>query len=299
MFRYLADAAQFEECLTGRSYPVAMEGDYLALERAYLALPKAEPGGPVMASFDAEIVQRPPMEGPRTVPTVVVRRFVGLWPSQTCERAMSHASLSPQYWRIVSLRGAPVGPVAGSREPHLILRGQDGGYSATAGCDRFNGAYHVAGRQITFEPAANVAACRPPLPEQQRCCSAARGRRPRLAAGSKVICLPATWYAPFEAVAARSRAVTAVLARRIRCGSRDPATGPTGAPRRLTMRQYCGDRLAWLMARSQVWLGQRPTKRRTTTVGTVRGPSIGGPLNDLSVETRHHGPAGLALGSAR
>ena len=168
MFRYLADAAQFEECLTGRSYPVAMEGDYLALERAYLALPKAEPGGPVMASFDAEIVQRPPMEGPRTVPTVVVRRFVGLWPSQTCERAMSHASLSPQYWRIVSLRGAPVGPVAGSREPHLILRGQDGGYSATAGCDRFNGAYHVAGRQITFEPAATVAACPASLREQQR-----------------------------------------------------------------------------------------------------------------------------------
>jgi len=46
MFRYLADAAQFEECLTGRSYPVAMEGDYLALERAYLALPKASPAGP-------------------------------------------------------------------------------------------------------------------------------------------------------------------------------------------------------------------------------------------------------------
>ena len=53
MFRYLADAPIFEECLTGRRHPVAMEADYLALERA-----------------------------------------------------MSHASLSPQYWRVATLRGA-------------------------------------------------------------------------------------------------------------------------------------------------------------------------------------------------
>jgi heat shock protein HslJ/uncharacterized lipoprotein NlpE involved in copper resistance len=168
LFRYLADAAQFEECLTGRSYPVAMEGDYLGLERAYLALPKAAPGAPVLASFAGEIVPRPPMEGPGPVPTVVVRRFVGLWPSQTCERAMSHASLSPQYWRIASLRGAPVGPIAGSREPHLILRGQDGGYSATAGCDRFDGTYRVEGRQIAFVTAATPAACPESLRERQR-----------------------------------------------------------------------------------------------------------------------------------
>ena len=31
MFSYLADAPGFSECLTGRAYPVAMEGDYLAL----------------------------------------------------------------------------------------------------------------------------------------------------------------------------------------------------------------------------------------------------------------------------
>lgn len=56
MFRCLADAALFKECLTGRSYPVATEGDYLSLERA-----------------------------------------------------MSHASLAPQYWRVLSLRDAPTG----------------------------------------------------------------------------------------------------------------------------------------------------------------------------------------------
>jgi uncharacterized lipoprotein NlpE involved in copper resistance/heat shock protein HslJ len=151
MFTYMADAATFEECLTGRRYPVAMEGDYLALERAYLALPDRTPGAPVMASFDGHITQRPPMEGPGTVPTVVVRRLVGLWPGQTCERAMSHASLAPQYWRIVSLEGAPVTVAANEREPHLILRGDQGGYLASAGGHDIEGEYVVAGNEIQFQ----------------------------------------------------------------------------------------------------------------------------------------------------
>jgi copper homeostasis protein (lipoprotein) len=151
MFTYMADAATFEECLTGRRYPVAMEGDYLALERAYTSLPDRTPGAPVMASFDGEITQRPPMEGAGTVPSVVVRRFVGLWPGQTCERAMSHASLAPQYWRIVSLEGTPVAVAANEREPRLILRGDQGGYLASAGGDDLEGEYVVAGNEIQFQ----------------------------------------------------------------------------------------------------------------------------------------------------
>ena len=168
MFHYMADAAQFDECLTGRSYPVAMEGDFVALERAYVALPKAGPGTPVMASFDGDIVQRPPMEGTGTVPTVVVRRYVDLWPGQTCERAMSHASLSPQYWRIVSLRGTTLAPVEGVREAHLILRGTEQGYAASAGCDRLQGEYRVSGREIVFTAPSVVGSCPAPLVERQR-----------------------------------------------------------------------------------------------------------------------------------
>jgi hypothetical protein len=152
MFRYLADAATFEECLTGRAYPVAMEGDYLALERAYVALPDRAPGAAVMASFDGDITQRPPMEGSGTVPTIVVRRFIGLWPDQSCERAMSHASLAPQYWRIVSLRGEALPYMDGAREPHLVLRGTAGGYRANAGGQPLDGQYRVAGTGIEFEP---------------------------------------------------------------------------------------------------------------------------------------------------
>jgi len=87
MFRYMADAARFEDCLTGRSYPVAMEGDYIQLERAY-----QEAAKPSRVRADGELRGRhhpqAGMEGDALIPTVVVRRFIGVWPSQRCERAL-------------------------------------------------------------------------------------------------------------------------------------------------------------------------------------------------------------------
>ena len=37
MLTYVADEARFTECLTGRDYPLVKDGDYAALEHAYLA----------------------------------------------------------------------------------------------------------------------------------------------------------------------------------------------------------------------------------------------------------------------
>ncbi len=85
MFRYMADAARFEECRTGRSYPVAMEADYLRLERAYIEAAKPAPGAALMVSFEGDIARRPAVEGDALVQTVVVRRFTELRPGQRCE----------------------------------------------------------------------------------------------------------------------------------------------------------------------------------------------------------------------
>ena len=90
MVTYLADAARFTECLTGRDYPIAMEGDYAALEHAYLAA-GTEPGSPLMASFDGAILDLPAAEGEDTEPTVQVERFIGVWPGDSCERPAADA----------------------------------------------------------------------------------------------------------------------------------------------------------------------------------------------------------------
>jgi heat shock protein HslJ len=169
MFTYLADAARFEECLTGRSYPVAQERDYFALAREYLTLARSAPGVPVLASFDGALEQRPRMAGEGTEQAVIVRRITGLWPGQSCDRAMSHASLSNQYWRVDRLRGRRVTSLAASPgDVFLILRGDQGGYVANAGCGRYAGSYRVSGTSIAFAAPEKHPDCPPALRVRQQ-----------------------------------------------------------------------------------------------------------------------------------
>ena len=84
MFVYMADAAHIVLCADGRSVPVAMEADYPALEAAYLKA-RPGPGERVLVSVEGLLAPRPSMEEsqpPRT--TLVVERFVGVWPGKRC-----------------------------------------------------------------------------------------------------------------------------------------------------------------------------------------------------------------------
>jgi heat shock protein HslJ len=80
---YMADAARFTDCLSGRSYPVAMEGDFVSMERAYLKAAK-QPGAPVYMTFAGAISDRPKVDGEGTERTVVVSRFIAAQPDQRC-----------------------------------------------------------------------------------------------------------------------------------------------------------------------------------------------------------------------
>lgn len=164
MLTYEADAARFTECLTGRDYALAEEGDYAALEHAYLAA-GAEPGGPIMASFDGGIVQRPSADGSGAEPEVLVERFVGVWPGETCERAMGTASLTNTYWKILRLGETEVAPGEGRREPNLILReGEEPRVTATVGCNQLTGRYALTEDKLSFGPVASTQmACPKPL----------------------------------------------------------------------------------------------------------------------------------------
>lgn len=87
LFTYMADAALFEDCASGRRYPVSMEGDYLSAERAYLES-RAEPGAPLLVSFSGHLVKRPPMEGDGTIDMIVVDQFDTALPGEECEGVM-------------------------------------------------------------------------------------------------------------------------------------------------------------------------------------------------------------------
>lgn len=168
MLTYVADEARFTECLTGRDYPLVKDGDYQALEHAYLAA-GAEVGGPIMASFDGAIVRAPDGVGKDVGPQVLVERFVGVWPGETCERSVDKASLTNTYWKILRLGDTEVAPGEGRREPNLILREGDPHFTATVGCNQVTGPYSLSADRLTFGPAAMTRmACPAPLDEWER-----------------------------------------------------------------------------------------------------------------------------------
>ena len=154
MYRYLADAAVFEECLTGRRFPVSMEADNVALERAYLAA-QAQPGEPVLASFEGRIAQRRAMEGVATVLSVVPERFIRVWPGESCASSATAVGLVGPEWKLTRLGDAPVVVAEPNRQPSLTLNG-DGRISGFDGCNRLAGSYQVAGQSIAFGQLAST-----------------------------------------------------------------------------------------------------------------------------------------------
>jgi heat shock protein HslJ len=171
---YLADAAMLTECATGKRHPVAMEGDWLRMERGYRAAAPS-PGAPLHVTFEGRVEQRPKMEGSGTEPAWVVQRFIHAWPGERCERARADANLANTYWRAVALGGEDVPPPPpGRREAQLRIRAPRndaarGEYSATAGCNALNGAYTRDGASLSFAPSATTRmACPPPLDALER-----------------------------------------------------------------------------------------------------------------------------------
>jgi hypothetical protein len=123
MFRYLADAPLFEECLTRRKLPVRMVGDYLALERQYTAV-RRTPGEPILAALDGQIAERAGMEGPPR-PPLLVERFANLWPGEMCGARFATERWENTYWTLVRLRNEPIVVAPDQREPHIVPHAED------------------------------------------------------------------------------------------------------------------------------------------------------------------------------
>jgi copper homeostasis protein (lipoprotein) len=155
LYSYLADAALFEDCETGRRYPVAFEGDHAALERAYLAT-RSEPGQPVFVVLRGRIEPRPPMEGDGEVPTLVVTGSGRFYPGETCGNPGATAELQDMYWKLVRLDGDPVVRLPDRREPHLVLHTADRRLAGSTGCNRLMGTYELDGDRLAFGPIATT-----------------------------------------------------------------------------------------------------------------------------------------------
>jgi len=141
MFTYYADAPTLVHCATGRRYPVALEGDYLKLEQAYIN-DRPAPAAPLFATLEATLELREPMEGPARL-TVIVDRFDAVWPGSDCAPATGPLQLEDPVWRILSLAGQRLEWAAGEPEPFLAFNRSNQNFSAGVGCNLIGGGYNL------------------------------------------------------------------------------------------------------------------------------------------------------------
>ncbi|MEZ4388945.1 MAG: META domain-containing protein [Candidatus Krumholzibacteriia bacterium] len=168
MFTYLADAASFLDCVTRERHPVAMEGDYLALERAYGEV-RRYPAEPILVVVSGHYATRPGMEGDIPVTHLIVDRYVACYPGETCGNSDADERLEDQYWKLTRLVGEPVERPDGQREPHLVLHSNEHRLAGSGGCNRLTGSYDLRDEELTFSGVATtMMACPDAMEQEQR-----------------------------------------------------------------------------------------------------------------------------------
>ena len=157
MYFYMADAASLDECLTRRRWPVLIEGQHLAMERAYLAY-RAQGGGEwVLATLQGRFVMREPEPGLPPREMLVVEGFDRLWPRETCAAdAPATAPLLNSRWRGVEIDGQPVTVAEGQREPWLQLSGEGNRVRGFGGCNDFSGRFEQGSDGFLFKELART-----------------------------------------------------------------------------------------------------------------------------------------------
>ena len=153
MFTYMADAPLFVECFTQMKLPVAMEEDYIQLEREYLSNTE-EPGKPLLTTLTGSLISRPKMEGNGNVLTLVVKKFDKVWPKRDCKSSLSTANLKNTYWKLEEIDSKKIKVPGNVRDVHFILRSDDKTVKGFGGCNNFTGSYKVKGNKIEFGPIA-------------------------------------------------------------------------------------------------------------------------------------------------
>lgn len=173
MYARLADAATFNECLTGKRYPVSPDQDHASLEHAYLAARRS--AGELMAvTVDGRFVERAAEAGAAAQEHVVVERFARIWPGETCApQSLTRASLLETYWRPVEVEGKAVLIHAGTREPHFVLFGKDNRVRGYTGCNSLTGTFEQGADVFRFKILATTRmACPPAIDFEARFLSA-------------------------------------------------------------------------------------------------------------------------------
>jgi heat shock protein HslJ/uncharacterized lipoprotein YbaY/uncharacterized lipoprotein NlpE involved in copper resistance len=217
MYRNVADAGRFTECLTRKSWPVAQERDNLALEAAY-ARARSAPGSAVLVEVVGRVALRERAEGSGRERVLVVERFGGARPGESCsaegqtpavegqtpaaEDTRAEVPLENTHWTLTRVGDTAVDAGAAEREPHIVLHSTTHRVSGAAGCNQLLGSYKLDDTNLTFGAVATSRmACPSAMQVERRFLAALRASRTARVSGRSLELLDANgrFLARFEA----------------------------------------------------------------------------------------------------
>jgi copper homeostasis protein (lipoprotein) len=186
MYRNVADEGLFTECLTHKSWPVAQERDNLALEAAYAGA-RRSPGDAVLVEVVGRVALRERGEGSGRERVLVVERFGGARPAETCgsesatpaaEDTRAEVPLENTHWTLTRVGDTAVDAGAAEREPHIVLHSTTHRVSGAAGCNQLLGSYSLDDTDLTFGTlATSRMACPSTMQVERRFLAALRATR--------------------------------------------------------------------------------------------------------------------------
>jgi heat shock protein HslJ/uncharacterized lipoprotein NlpE involved in copper resistance len=154
-FSYLADAALFVECGSGKQFPVASGPGYLALEQAY-SNTRSEPGQPIVTRVTGRLAMQPGMEGDTLVESMVVDS-ASLGADTPCAALAVREQLGRGKWNLIELDGETVRVGNDSlRVPSIEVNLAEARWSGTAGCNRMSGRAVLRGTDLIGNPVAST-----------------------------------------------------------------------------------------------------------------------------------------------
>ena len=167
MYSHLADAALFTDCESDRTLAVLMEGDYRALEQAYLQV-KHAPGEGLLVTIEGRVVSRMPMQGWGSVDMLLPERFIGIQPSKTCMTPVAKPGLLGTDWKLTYLGEMPAEHFRDQRQAHILLQA-DNRVTGSDGCNLLNGGFTLEGDRLAFSRiATTMMACAHGAEQEQR-----------------------------------------------------------------------------------------------------------------------------------
>ena len=147
-FSYLADAAWFRDCSSGKTFPVEMSHQVTELERAYFNS-GIKSGDGLTVKLRGRYLARPDIDTNTNEVSLIVDTFENISDPQDCVPE-HHADLRGTYWKLLDLAGKSIKPAPNQREAHLVLQGESNRVNGQGGCNSFFGSYILNGTDIEF-----------------------------------------------------------------------------------------------------------------------------------------------------